>query len=194
MAAWRAAWAARASAARAAPRPQLAHRQAGGQQVVDGAQVVRQEGALQALEPLGRPFQLAHQQQAPHLQVLRVGRVAPVAVRCQRALRGPQRGAGPGQVARGQRDLAFGQRAARPGHGIARPEGARGAAHQRARPVEIAQLRQRDAAQGQRRRVVAQGHLVQRRQRIAQGQRARRGGDTLVHGHPITIQIYLTDT
>ena len=73
----------------------------------------------------------------------------------------------PAQVARGQRDLGFGHHAAGARHRILGAERAGGAAHQRPGAFEVAQLRQRDAAQRQRRRVVAQRHPAQRGQGIA---------------------------
>ena len=52
---------------------------------------------------------------------------------------------------------------------------------------EIAELRHRDAAQRQRRRVVAQRDPVQGAERITRGKRPRRGRDQRVHGHPDTL-------
>jgi hypothetical protein len=61
------------------------------------------------------------------------------------------------------------------------------ALHQGFRAQEIAELRHGDAAQRQRRRVVAQGDPVQGAERITRRQRARRGRDQRVHGNPATL-------
>jgi hypothetical protein len=53
----------------------------------------------------------------------------------------------------------------------------RGSSQQRLRPNEIAELRHRDTAQRQRRRVVAQRNPVQRAKRITRRERTCRGGD-----------------
>ena len=45
----------------------------------------------------------------------------------------------------------------------------------------LAELGHRDAAQGQRRRVVAQGDPLEGAERVAGGERARGGGDQGVH-------------
>jgi hypothetical protein len=62
----------------------------------------------------------------------------------------------------------------------------RGAPQQFLRAREVAELRHRDAAQGKRRRIVAQRDLLQRGQRITCRKCAGRGGDLRVHGNPVT--------
>ena len=94
---------------------------------------------------------------------------------------------GPAELARDQRDLGLGDDAAGAGHRLLRAEGARRALHQGFRAQEIAELRHGDAAQRQRRRVVAQGDPVQGAERITRRQRARRGRDQRVHGNPATL-------
>ena len=93
----------------------------------------------------------------------------------------------PAQVARDERDLGLGDDAPRAGHGLFRTEGARRASQQRLRSNEIAELRHRDAAQRERRRVVAQGDPLQRAERIARRERTRRGRDQRVHRNPATL-------
>ena len=82
--------------------------------------------------------------------------VCPVAVLLERRPRGLERLGGPAQIARDERDLGFGDDAPRAGHRLPRAEGAPRAPQQRLGANEIAELRHRDAAQRQRRRVVAQ--------------------------------------
>ena len=52
---------------------------------------------------------------------------------------------------------------------------------------EIAELRHRDAAKRERRRVVAQGDPLQRAERITRCERPRRGRDQRVHRNPATL-------
>ena len=68
----------------------------------------------------------------------------------------------PAEVAHGQRDFGFGDDTARTRQLLMRAEAARGAAQQLACPTMLAELRHRDAAQRERRRVVAQGHALER--------------------------------
>ena len=68
-----------------------------------------------------------------------------------------------------------------------RTEGARGASQQRLGAIEIAELRHGDAAQRQRRRVVAQRDPLQCAEGITRGERARRGRDQRVHRNPATL-------
>jgi hypothetical protein len=67
-----------------------------------------------------------------------------------------------------------------------RTETARGAPQQFARARVFTELGHGDAAQGQRRRVVAQGDPLEGAQRIAGGQRAGGGGDQGIHGRQAT--------
>ena len=115
--------------------------------------------------------------------------VGAVAAPLERVVRRVERLHRRGEVARDQRDLGLGDRATRARDGLARAEAARRASEQRLGAVEIAELRHRDAAQRQRRRIVAQGDIIQRAERVARGERARaaaivsesmRNRDTLV--------------
>jgi hypothetical protein len=93
----------------------------------------------------------------------------------------------PGEITRGQRDLGFRHDASCAGHGLFRTEGARCATQQDLCPIEIAELRHGDAAQRQRRWIVAQGYPVECAQRIAAGQRMRCRRDQRVHRNPVTL-------
>jgi hypothetical protein len=72
----------------------------------------------------------------------------------------------PCQIARGKRDLRLGHLATGPGQSFASSEAARGAAQELARPLVVAELSHRNAAQGERRRVVAQRDALERSERI----------------------------
>ena len=64
---------------------------------------------------------------------------------------------------------------------------ARRPSHESLRANEIAELRHRDAAKRQRRRVIAQGDPVQCAEGITRGERPRRGRDQRVHRNPATL-------
>ena len=93
------------------------------------------------------------QEEAPGLQIPRVRGFCPVAVPFERRpcrVEGLRR---PAQDARDERDLGLGDDAPRAGHGLFRTEGTRGTSQERLRPSEIAELRHRDAAKRESRRV-----------------------------------------
>ena len=96
------------------------------------------------------------QEEAPDLEIPRVRGVDPVAVRFERRPRRVERLRRPAQVARGERDLGFGDDAPRAGHGLFGPK-ARAARRRRAfartRSPSCAIAMPRSAS----RRVVAQG-------------------------------------
>ena len=129
----------------------------------------------------------ADQEQAPDLEIPRMRGVHAVAVRFERRPRRVERLRRPAQVARDERDLGLGDDAPRARHGLSGTEGARRAPQQSLRADEIAELRHRDAAKRERRRVVAQGDPLQRAEGIARGERPRRGGDQRVHRNPVTL-------
>jgi hypothetical protein len=60
-------------------------------------------------------------------------------------------------------------------------ERSRGAAQERAGLCVVAELHHGDAAQGHRRRIVAQRDALERAQRIARRERARTGSDQRIH-------------
>jgi hypothetical protein len=106
------------------------------------------------------------QQQPAHAEITRMGRVRAIAVRVERRACGVECARRPAQIARRQRDLGLRDHA-RACDGFVRAERARRRAHERARALEVAELRQRDAAQRERGRVAAQCDAVQRAERVA---------------------------
>jgi hypothetical protein len=126
------------------------------------------------------------QQEPPDFEMARMRSVHAVTVLFERHPRGIERLRGPAQVARDEGDLGLGNDAARAGDGFSRPKGARRASHQHLRSNQITELRHRNAAQRQCRRVVAQRDSLQRAERITGGKRARRGRDHRVHRSPAT--------
>ena len=113
--------------------------------------------------------------------------VQPVAVLFQRRPRGVERLGGPAQITRDQCDLGLGDDASGARHRLFRAEGAHGPPQQRLGAIEIAELRHRDAAQRQRRRVFAQGDAVQRAERVTRRQRQPCCRDQRVHSNPATL-------
>ena len=103
-----------------------------------------------------------------------MGGVHGIAVALQGLPRRVQRLGGGVQVAGGQRHLRLGHHAAGARHRFLCGEGPRRAPQQRPGAGQVAELRHGDAAQRQRRRVVAQRDMVQRPQRVAAGQGPRR--------------------
>ena len=82
-----------------------------------------------------------------------------------------------GGLAKRIADLGLGNGAARPRHRLLRAERLRRALEQQFGAGQIAELRHGDAAQSQRRRVVAQRDIIKRAERIAGGKAAGGGGD-----------------
>ena len=147
----------------------------------NGARVELGERALGVVEP-------ADQQQAAHREIARVRGIRAIAV-LLRASRAPRRA--PSSASRGRaRPSAISasattQRArATASFGPNARAARRSSAFARAK---IAELRHRDAAQRERRRVVAQRDALQRAERIARRECARRGRDQRVHSNPVTL-------
>ena len=127
------------------------------------------------------------QKEATDLKVARMRGIHSVAVLFERHSRGVERLRGPAQIARDKRDLGLGDNAPRARHGFFRTEGARRASQQSLRAIEIAELRHRDAAKRERRRVIAQRYPVQCAERIARGERVCRSRDQGVHRNPAIL-------
>jgi hypothetical protein len=117
------------------------------------------------------------QEKAPDLEIPRMRGVQPIAVFFERCPRSVECLGRPAQVARYERDLGLGDDTPRAGHGLFRTKGARRTSQENFRSNEIAEPRQRDASQRERRRIVAQGDLVQCAEGITRRERMRRGRD-----------------
>ena len=116
----------------------------------------------------------------------RVRGIDPIAVRFEHGPRGVERLRARVQVARDQRDLGLGHNTPRAGHRLLRTEGARCISQERLRSNEIAELRHRDAAQREGRRVITQGDAIQSAEGITRCECTRRGRDQRVHRNPVT--------
>ncbi len=113
--------------------------------------------------------------------------VQPVSVFFERRPRCIERLRRPAQVARGKRDLGFGNDAPRACHGFFWTEGALSGSQQRPRALEIAELRNCDTAKRERRRIVAQRDPLQRAEGITLDEGACRGCDQRIHRNPATL-------
>ena len=115
--------------------------------------------------------------------------VRPVAMRLERPP-APRRAPACGRARDRARRARSRPRRRRSAHGPSPPRGPKPRAalpQQLLRARQVAELRHRDAAQRQRRRIVAQRDPLQRRQRIARRERPRRGRDQRVHRNPVTL-------
>jgi len=151
-----------------------AHRDCRDDQLVSSARCGRKGRGIDLAERSLGLVQAPDQEQASDLEIPRVGGIHQVAMRCKRRTGCRERLPGRAQIARHERDLGLGDNASGARHGLLRAERTRGTSQQRLRPDEITELRHRDAADRQRRRVTAQCDPLQRTQRIADRQRACR--------------------
>ncbi len=156
-------------------------------ELMDGAQRRRKSREIELRKLALGIVEASDQEQAPDLEIARMGGVRPVAMRFQGCRCRGERLRGPAQVARSERDLGLGDDASRASESLSRTEGAPCPPHQRFRAAEIAELGHGYAAKRERRRIVAQGDVVQRAKRITQRERARRGRNQRVHPNPDTL-------
>ena len=112
-------------------------------------------------------------------------RIDEIAVPFEGRLRGIEGFRWPTQVAGNEGDLGLGDDAPRASHCFTGTEGARSAAKKGLRSREIAELRHRDAAKGERSGVVAERDALQCAEWITRGKRSRRGRDEGVQLTPL---------
>ena len=158
-------------------RPKASHRDPRNDQLVGGPRRGREGRRVELGERKLGLVEAPDQEEAPDLEMPRMRGVHPVAVLFERRPRCVERLRRPAQVARDERDLGLGDDTPRAGHGLFRTEGARRTSQESLRSNEIAEPRHRDAAQRERRRVVAQRDPVQGAEGITRGDRTRRGRD-----------------
>jgi hypothetical protein len=184
-------------------RPETSQRNPRKNQLVDSSRRGRQRLGVELGEDMFGLVKAPDQKEAPDLETPRMRGVQPVAVLLKRRPGCLQRLRRPTQIPRDERDLGLGDDTPRACHGLSRTKGACGASQERLRSHQIAESRHRDAAERERRSVVAQGYPVQRAEVITLRQRARRGGYRQVNRNPdtlvtLTVQsptlIYLTTT
>ncbi|MNG05348.1 hypothetical protein D3C84_885340 [compost metagenome] len=146
-----------------------------------GTQGRRQGRRVQPGDPLVDLIEMADQQQPSDLQIPRMRRIHPIPVRFERCPRRVEGFFRPAQITSRQGNFRFGHHTARPGHGLFRTKCPPRPFDQRLRALQITELRHGDAAQCQRRRVVAQRNPVQRPEGVPRRQRSGGGGDQRIH-------------
>jgi hypothetical protein len=155
-------------------RLEAAHRDARDDQLVSRSQRGWKGGRVHiGKHPLGS-VQAAHQKQPPNLEIPCMCGVDSIAVRLERRTRRVECLSRPSQVARDECYLGLGNDAPRARHGFPWSKGTRRPAQQDLCSSQIAQLRHCDPSKRERRRIVAQGHALQRAERITCRERARR--------------------
>ena len=127
------------------------------------------------------------QEKAPDFEMPCMCCVHPVAMLFQRRPRPAERCRLPAQVARHERDLGLGDDTPRTGHGRSWAERARRTLQKGLGAREVAELRHRDAAQRECRRVVTQADPLQHAEEVTRGERPRRGRDQRVHRNPVIL-------
>ena len=160
---------------------QRAQRQLGRGQLGHRRQRRRQAARIEACQRGRGLVEAAEQQEPARRDQPRLQRVGAIGARLERGRRRRQRARRAAEVAHGQRHLGLGDDAARARQLLVRAEAARGAPQKLARARVLAELGHGDAAQGQRRRVVAQRDPLEGAERVAGGEGARGGGDQGVH-------------
>src|ERR1700728_2058417 len=120
-------------------------------------------------------LQAADKDETPDLKISRMCGVQPVAVLFERRPRSFERCRTPAQVARGKCDLGFGDDAPSTCHGFPWTEGICGFSQEFLRACKLTELRHRDAAQREGRRIVAQSNPLQCAERVTRCKRLCRG-------------------
>src|SRR5262249_25303457 len=143
----------------------------------DGEERRRQAPPVERREGGGGLVEPSEEDEPPRRDQPRVDGIQMIAVRRRPGTRRLERARRPGPIRHGGRDLRLGDGAARPRDLLVALEAARRAPKELARPRVLTELRHRDPAQRQRRRVVPQRHVLERGERVAGGERAGSGGD-----------------
>ncbi len=161
--------------------PQAPHCDAGNDQFVGRPRCRRQRRGIEARKQAFGLVEAADQKQAADREIARMRGIGAVAVPFERAC--AVSSAFTGQL-RSRETSAISASATTQRARATASRGPKARAARRSSSLgagEIAELRHRDAAQRQRWRIVAQGDEVQRVERIARCERARRRGDQRVH-------------
>jgi len=168
-------------------RPEATHRDAGDHQLVGSPRRGRKGRGVKLNERALSFVDAPDQEEAPDLEIPRVGGVDAIAVLFERRARSVERPCGPAQIPRTERDLGLGNHAPCSGHDLSRAEGTHGATQENLCSNEIAELSHRDASKRESGRVVAQGDPLQCAQGITRSECTRRGSDQRVHRNPVTL-------
>jgi hypothetical protein len=120
---------------------------------------------------------MADKQMQARAEITGVSGICPISMGFKDSPCRAERSHGVVQIAGNQRDFRFGNATSGAGCRFMGTERAGSTSQQVFRASEIAKLRHSDATQGQRRRVIAQRNMLQRRQHISARQRAGGGRD-----------------
>ncbi len=107
--------------------------------------------------------------------------VSAIRVGLQRAQRRCERARRAAQVTHRQSHLGLSHDAASPRQFLMAAKPPAGSSQQLSSSRVVAKLRHSNAAQGQGRRIVAQGHTLERAKRVTGGESSCRGGDQRIH-------------
>jgi len=169
-------------------RPQRAQRHLGRGQFGDRLQRRRQTLRIERGQGGRGLVEATEQQQPAHQDQTCVQRIGAIGARLERGRRGRQRARRAEEVAHRQRHLRLCDHAAGVGHGLAGAKAAGGAPQQFAGTRVLAELGHGGAAQGERRRVVAQGDALEGAERVAGNERTRGSGDQGIHRDRVPIK------
>ncbi len=162
-------------------RVQRAHRKLSLGQRGDGGERCRHAVRVEQGQCSSGLVQAAKQQQLACGNQPGVQRIGMIGARVQCGSRGGQDPRRATEVAHGQRHLGLSHHTSGALHFFMRPKASRGAAQQLACTQMLAQLGHGNAAQGQGRRVVTQGHPLEGAERITGCKCAGGGGNQGVH-------------
>ncbi len=164
---------------------QRTHRQLGRRQFRDRRQRRRQRASVKLLQLRLGCAQSSKQQQPTGGDEPRLQRVGVIGVLFQRSLGRHQRARRSAEIAHRQRYFRFGDDTTGARPFLVRAEASRSLAQQLARTPMLAQLGHGNAAQRQRRRVVAQSDPLERAEGVASSKSTRGGGDQGIHADSI---------
>jgi hypothetical protein len=139
-------------------------------------------GPINRRQRVLRSLELADEELAARADQPGVKGIGVVAECVERLHGGIEPGHPPGQIASGEGNLGLGYLATSLGEAFATAKGAGGALQELARSLVVAELGHGNAAQGERRRVVAQRNAFERTERITGRQQSCGGSDEGVHG------------
>jgi len=137
----------------------------------------RKESGIQLGECALSFVESTYQQEAPDLQISRVGRIHSVAVRLEGRAGRVEGFCSLAQVPGRERDLGFGNDASSASDDLFRAKSACGTSQQFSGPNELAELRHGNASKGQRWRVVSERDPVQCAEGVTRGQGTPCGRD-----------------
>jgi hypothetical protein len=167
--------------------PEASHRDPRNNQLVGGPRSWRERRMVELTEPTFGLIEPPDQEEAPDFEMPCIGGVHPIALLFERRPHRVEYLRRPSQIARDDRDLGLGEDTPSAGRRLFWSEGTRRSSQESFRSNEITEPRHRDAPNGERMRVVAQGDPVQCAEGITTRECARCGRYWRVHLNPATF-------